>query len=185
MLKPFTNATTSTANSGTAFTTNTSYETGSFPGSVGGSNYNGTATGLTTEDVIISSLPVIALVKSCTVPATCETADQIPGTDLTYKIAFSNTGGIAAQKLVIADPIPTSTDYQVIPGAAVTTSAGLIFVIEYSSDGGTTWTYTPTSGAGGAAANYDRTITHIRWRAIAGNLSAGTPGDVTFTVKIR
>ncbi len=185
VLKPFTNSLTSTANGGTAFTTNTSYETGSFPGSVGGSNYDGTATGLTTENVIISSRPAIALVKSCTAPATCETANQIPGTDLSYKIVFSNTGGIAAQKLVIADPIPTSTDYQVIPGAAVTTSAGLTFVIEYSSDGGTTWTYIPISGAGGAPTNYDRTITNIRWRAIAGNLSAGTPGDVTFTVKIR
>jgi uncharacterized repeat protein (TIGR01451 family) len=185
VLKPFTNATTSTANSGTAFTTNTSYETGSFSGSVGGSNYDGTTTGLTTENVVISSVPTIALVKSCTAPATCETANQLPGTDLTYKIVFSNTGGIAAQKLVIVDPIPTSTDYQVSPGAAVTTSAGLTFVIEYSSDSGVTWTYTPTSGAGGASTNYDRTITHIRWRATAGNLSAGTPGDVTFTVKIR
>ncbi len=186
VLKPFTNATTSIANGGTAYTTNTSYETGSFSGSVGGSNYDGTATGTTTEDVIISSLPAIALVKSCTAPATCETVNQIAGTDLSYKITFANSGGVAAQKVQIVDPIPTSTDYQVSPGAAVNVgSTGLTFVIEYSSDSGVTWTYTPSSGAGGAPSNYDRNITHIRWRTTAGNLSSGTPGDVTFTVKIR
>ncbi len=186
VLKPFTNATTSTANGGTAYTTNTSYETGSFAGSVGGSNYDGTASGATTENVIISSIPSIALVKTCTAPATCETAQQIPGTDLSYKITFSNSGGVAAQSLQITDPIPTSTDYQVSPGAAVNVgSTGLTVVIEYSNNGGTIWTYTPTSGGGGAAANYDRNVTNIRWRASAGNLSAGTPGDVTFTVKIR
>jgi uncharacterized repeat protein (TIGR01451 family) len=185
ILKPFTNSATSTANGGTAFTTNTNYETGSFSGSVSGSNYDGTAAGAATENVVISSIPTIALVKSCTVPATCETANQLPGTDLTYKIVFSNTGGIAAQKLLISDPIPITTDYQVAPGAAVTTSAGLTWVIEYSSTGGTTWTYVPTSGAGGAPTGYDRTITHIRWRTTAGSLSAGTPGELTFTVKIR
>ena len=185
VLKPSVNATTSTANGGAAFTTNTTYETGSFAASVGGANYDGTATGTIAENVIISSVPTISLVKSCTVPATCETANQPPGTNLTYKIVFTNTGGIAAQKLLISDPIPISTDYQVSPGAAVTTSAGLTFVIEYSSNGGTTWTYVPTSGAGGAPANYDRSITHIRWRTTAGNLSSSTPGDVTFTVRIR
>ena len=46
-------------------------------------------------------------------------------------------------------------------------------------------TYTPASGAGGAPSNYDRIITHIRWRSTTGNLSSGTPGDVSFTVKLR
>ena len=67
-------------------------------------------------------------------------------------------------------------------------------MVEYSNDydSGTptaaTWTYTPVSGGGGAATNFDRDVKAVRWRVTAGFLSSITPdnsGKVGFTVIIR
>lgn len=194
VLKPATNATTSTANGGTAYTTNTSYETGSFTGSVGGSNYDGTASGATTENVVISNTPTINLVKSCTVPATCETAGQLPGTDLTYNIAFTNSGGVAAQAFVVTDPVPLNTDFKVGSQTPFPTLPGITGVVEYSSDydplspGSATWAYTPASGGGSAPIGFDRNVKAIRWRVTVGSISQTSPnntGSLGFTARIR
>jgi hypothetical protein len=66
-------------------------------------------------------------------------------------------------------------------------TTGLTVSVSYSNDGGATFTYTPTSGGGGAPSGYDRNVTHIRWSFI-GNLSQTPPnntGNVGFTVRIR
>ena len=119
---------------------------------------------------------------------------QRPGTDLTYTIAFSNTGGAPATSFVLTDPDPATTlkindymDFKVgsVVGSLGTT--GLTITVAYSNDGGATWTYTPASGAGGAPAGYDRNVTHIRW-SFTGNLSQVSPnnsGSVSFTSRIR
>ena len=131
----------------------------------------------------------MSLVKSVT-----PTGDQQPGTDLTYKIVFTNTGNGAAQEVVIFDPIPTETDFKL--GSATTTlgTTGLTMVIEYSNDfvaatpATATWTYVPVTGGGGADTGYDRNVKAVRWRVSAGILSPISPnhtGDVGFTVKIR
>ena len=115
------------------------------------------------------------------------TGNQVPGTDLTYTIAFSNGGAAFASNLIITDPIPANTDFK---AGSVTTSlgtTGLSVTVNYSNDGGTTWTYTPVGGVGGAPAGYDRTVTHVRW-SFGGNLSQTVPnnsGNVGFTVRIR
>jgi len=94
---------------------------------------------------------------------------------------------LAAQTLVIKDPIPPSTDFKV---GSVTTSlgtTGLTVVVAYSNNSGTTWVYTPVSGGGGASAGYDSNVTNIRW-TFTGNLSQTSPnntGSVGFTTKIR
>ncbi len=112
---------------------------------------------------------------------------QIPGTDLAYTITFTNSGGLAAQSLVIKDPIPSFTDFKI---GSVTNSlgtTGLTVTVAYSNDSGTTWTYTPVSGGGGAGAGYDRSVTNVRW-TFTGNLSQTSPnntGSVSFTVRIR
>jgi uncharacterized repeat protein (TIGR01451 family) len=112
---------------------------------------------------------------------------QIPGTDLVYTVAFTNTGGAAASTFVMTDPVPTNTDFKV---GAVTSSlgtTGLTIAVAYSNNNGSTWTYTPASGGGGAAAGYDRNVTNIRW-TFTGNLSQTSPnnsGSIGFTAKIR
>ena len=151
----------------------------------------------TSEDITVAasaSPPSIDLDKDCTAPADCVSAPQTPGTELTYQIDFSNTGGSAAESLIVADIIPNDTDYKVGSAAANVGTTGLTFVIEYSDDyvasnpTAATWTYTPFSGGGGAASGYDRNVKAIRWRVTSGTLSETAPnnaGSVSFVAKIR
>ncbi len=111
----------------------------------------------------------------------------VPGVDLTYSIVFTNTCNAPATNLVVTDPIPASTQFKL--GSATTSlgTTGLTVILRYSNDNGLTWTYTPVSGAGGAPAGYDRTVTHVRW-AFNGNLSPTSPnntGSVQFVVRIK
>ncbi len=141
--------------------------------------------------------PNIVLCKTisgqpCPPPASLPT--QLPGTDIAYVITFTNTGGSAATNFVLTDPDPASTlklndntDFKL--GSVVNTlgTTGLSVVVAYSSDGGATYAYTPTSGGGGAPAGYDRFVTHIRW-SFTGSLSQTAPnntGSIAFTVRIR
>ncbi|MFL6333707.1 MAG: hypothetical protein ACJ754_10395 [Pyrinomonadaceae bacterium] len=126
--------------------------------------------------------PSVALDKSVS-----PTGTVLPGADLTYTIAFSNGGGAPASSFVISDPVPANTDFKV--GSASTTlgTTGLTVAVAYSNDNGTTWTYTPVSGAGGAPAGYDRTVTNVRW-TFTGDLSQTSPnhaGSVSFGVRVR
>ncbi|NNE99334.1 MAG: DUF11 domain-containing protein [Pyrinomonadaceae bacterium] len=138
--------------------------------------------------------PDIGLVKDCTVPADCTTAPQLPDTELTYQIDFSNTGGASASNLVVIDVIPDNTDFKLGTAVVNAGSTGLTFVIEYSDDYDVgnpsiaTWTYTPVSQGGGAATDFDRNVKAIRWRVTAGSLSQTSPnnsGSVSFISKIR
>lgn len=135
-----------------------------------------------TDSDAITAVPNVALAKSVS-----PSGSQIPGTDLGYTITFTNSGGVAAQTLVIKDPIPASTDFKVGSVTSNLGTTGLTVVVAYSNNSGTTWTYVPVSGGGGAAAGYDRNVTNIRW-TFTGNLSATSPnntGSVSFTAKIR
>ncbi|MDQ3950333.1 MAG: hypothetical protein M3282_08295 [Gemmatimonadota bacterium] len=112
---------------------------------------------------------------------------QTPGTDLAYTITFTNSGLGNALGLVIADTLPRNTDFKVASLTSDLGSTGLTFVVAYSSDGGNTWTYLPSSGAGGAPAGYDRGVTHVRW-TFSGSLGPTAPdntGSVGFSARIR
>ncbi|HEX8456486.1 MAG TPA: hypothetical protein VF656_04115 [Pyrinomonadaceae bacterium] len=140
-----------------------------------------------TATVTLYTPPNVSLVKSCPAPANCEAQAQTPGTDLTYRIVFTNGGGSLAQGLSITDGIPANTDFKIGTAAAALGSTGLAVSITYSNDNGLSYTYTPQTGGGGAPAGYDRTVTHIRW-SFTGNLSPTAPnntGNVSFTTRIR
>lgn len=133
--------------------------------------------------------PSVGLTKSVS-----PTGDQLPGTDLTYSIAFTNSGTASAQTFRLTDPTPSSglklndnTDFKV--GSVVNSlgTTGLTVVVNYSNDNGATFAYTPVSAGGGAPSGYDRNVTHIRW-TFTGNLSQASPnnsGTVSFGVRIR
>jgi fimbrial isopeptide formation D2 family protein/uncharacterized repeat protein (TIGR01451 family) len=154
-------------------------------------NGNNSATDPTT---IIAGAPSVALVKSCTSPANCITAPQLPETDITYRIQFTNTGGQAASSLRIVDGIPGNMDYKLSSATSNVGTTGITFTIEFSSDFDAlnptlaTWTYTPVTGGGGASVGYDRLVKAVSWRVTSGSLSQTSPnntGDVSFIAKIR
>jgi uncharacterized repeat protein (TIGR01451 family) len=135
-----------------------------------------------------ASPPSVGLLKSVTPSGT-----QTPGTNLTYTIAFSNTGGTPASAFILTDPDPATVlkindymDFKV--GSVVNVLGSLTSVtVAYSNNGGATWTYIPTSGAGGAPAGYDRNVTHVRW-SFTGSLTQTAPnnaGSVSFVTRIR
>jgi hypothetical protein len=91
------------------------------------------------------------------------------------------------RSLVIKDPIPPLTDFKVGSVTHSLGTTGLTVAVAYSNNGGSTWTYTPVSGGGGASAGYDRNVTNLQW-TFTGNLSQTSPnntGSVGFTARIR
>jgi uncharacterized repeat protein (TIGR01451 family) len=142
----------------------------------------------------LATPPNVELIKTCPLPANCTSAAQLPGTDLTYKIDFTNTGGQGAGNLTLIDRVPVNTDYKIGSATANVATTGLIFAIEFSSDFDplnptfATWTYSPVSGAGGSVAGYDRNVKAIRWRVTSGILSNFSPnnfGNISFITRIR
>jgi uncharacterized repeat protein (TIGR01451 family) len=152
-----------------------------------------TVAGSTSEfsnNITVANLPPnIELVKSVS-----PEGNVMPGADLTYTIAFSNTGGQPASNFRLIDPDPasglrldTSTAFKLGSAAAALGTTTLTVAFEYSNDNGATWRYTPASAAGGAPAGYDNTVTHIRW-TFTGSLSHTAPnnaGTVSFIVRVR
>lgn len=131
---------------------------------------------------VVAGSPALVLTKDVLPGGT-----QPPDTDLTFNISFENNGALAAESVVITDAVPSFTDLKVGSATANLGSTGLVLTALFSNDGGATYTYTPTSGAGGAPPGYDRTVTHVRW-SFAGSLSNVAPnntGNVTFIVRIR
>lgn len=134
--------------------------------------------------------PNVTLVKRCTFPANCENTNQLPGSDVTYTITFTNTGGQAAHGLSILDAIPVNTAFKLGTVNSVIPS-GLTLTAEYSYDFDAanpslaTWTNAvPTDNGTG----YNATVKAIRWRFTSGSLSTISPnntGNVSFTVKIK
>lgn len=170
------------------------------PGSYSNGSLNLTALGgglvnsVTSQTLTVANAPVITLAKSCTAPADCVSAAQQPGTELTYQLVFTNSGGTAAQNLIITDPIPVTTDFKIGSGTSNPGSSGLTLTVEYSNDydsgspGAATWVYTPVSGGGSAPAGYDRQVKAVRWRVTAGTLSQTAPNNsatASLTVRIR
>jgi uncharacterized repeat protein (TIGR01451 family) len=140
-----------------------------------------------------SCSPYVSLNKSVSPNGT-----QLPGTDLTYTINFTNTGGNSARTLVITDPDPSNatlslnanTYFKVGSVTFAPGTSGLTLPtasITYSNNNGSTFAYTPVSGGGGAPAGYDANVTHIRL-SFTGNLSQTSPNNtasISFKVRIK
>jgi uncharacterized repeat protein (TIGR01451 family) len=139
--------------------------------------------GGTGNDVVLTrTAPSLGLASSA-VPS----GSVPPGTNVAYTVTFTNSGGDSALAVVVTDSVPVSSDFKVGSVTSNLGSTGLTVSVAYSSDGGSTWTYTPTSGAGGAPAGYDRQVTHLLW-TFTGTLSRIVPnntGSVGFTARIR
>lgn len=190
-------------------TTNKFKFTISLPSGVsGGTSLTVTATlgGSTSEFsgiVVVQSAPDVRLRKCIVVGASClETSipDVQPGTDLTYRITFTNNGGTAYNGLTIIDVIPfavvgtsivRTTEFKVgSMGFTPNTSGLTLSSTQYWNDSigypaptppwSPTLPYTPV----GAVGAYDPNVSYIGW-VLSGNMANGTSGNVTFTVRVR
>ena len=111
---------------------------------------------------------------------------EAPGTDLTYALTITNSGSSNAAGVAVVDTVPSAVQFKV--GSVVSSPpAGVTAVVEYSKDGGATWTYVPAGAACGAPAGYDRCVNRVRWR-LQQPLSSAAPnntGTVQFVAQIR
>ena len=177
---------------GTRGTTTTAFDPYGATSGGSGITINATASQIPGASAGASCSPYVALTKSVSPNGT-----QLPGTDLTYTINFSNTGGNSARNLVITDPDPsttlslsTSTYFKLGSVIFAPGTTGLTLPaasITYSNNNGSTFAYTPVSGAGGAPAGYDANVTHIRF-SFTGNLSQTSPNNtanISFKVRIK
>jgi uncharacterized repeat protein (TIGR01451 family) len=123
----------------------------------------------------------------------------IPGGYVYYTVTVENPGGVAVTggSIVITDPTPASLSLFVgdLPGttgpllfsagsSGTTYSfAGLASTtddVEFSNNGGTTWTYVPTPNAAGV----DPAVTHIRIRP-KGTMAAGSSFTLNFGYLVK
>jgi hypothetical protein len=119
--------------------------------------------------------------------------DAVPGATIAYVVAYDNQsledGGtnsspLSARNIILVDAMPANTAFAV--GSGTTSLGGGITVagIEYSNDGGLTFTYTPVSGTS-APAGFDGTVTHVRFVLTGAMAPADAAGSNGFTVRIR
>jgi len=125
----------------------------------------------------------------------------IPGAQVQYQIQVTNSsyGPVQDNTLVVVDPVPANTEFfsGSLDGGApyvfvgsITPASGLTCpftalnnftdCIDFSSDGGTTWTYVPNG-------TFDAAVTHIRFRP-SGRLNGDTPlgaPSPSFTLQFR
>lgn len=125
--------------------------------------------------------PTITIGKAIT-PA----GSPVPGTNLTFKSTVTNVGNASASGMAIVDSIPTVVQFKV-SSASTTLPAGVTAAIEYSNDGGLTWTYAPASGGCSAPAGYDRCVNRIRWRFLAAlsSTAGSNQGTLQFVSQVR
>ena len=111
-------------------------------------------------------MPSLTVLKSAN---SCTTGCKInAGATILYTVQVSNSGGPSYTN-VMSDTLSGHTALSINYGGTgnpftfTAGTSGLTFGTPvYSSDGGTTWTYTLVSGAGGAPAGYDGLVTNFK-----------------------
>ena len=129
--------------------------------------------------------PILTLVKSA------DTATAAPGQVVTYTVRSANTGNDQATVVVLQDRLSPYTALRLnfngsgpTPFAFNPGATGLsIATIAYSNDGGTTFTYTPVSGGGGAPPGFDALVD--AWRiTMSGSMNTAGSG-LTLQYQVR
>jgi len=157
---------------------------------------------------VVKTSSAISDPARCTTPgdsASCTPAGsqkRIPGAVVEYQVITSNSGGAAdADSIVVTDAIPANTSFRVAdigasgsgPVAFVdgATPSGLTYTftslaattddVEFSADGGVTWTYVPTAAADGC----DAGVTHVRMNPKGTFVPDTATPDPSFTLSFR
>lgn len=125
--------------------------------------------------------PSVTVVKSVNPSGTAT-----PGTDLTYTTTLTNAGSEKAASVVHVDTLPAQLGFKM--GSVVTTvPAGMSATVDYSSNGGATWSYTPQSAGCGAPAGYDYCVREIRTSLgdAQGNMGPNKIVEIVFVAKVK
>ncbi|MDF3030814.1 MAG: hypothetical protein K0R03_1372 [Moraxellaceae bacterium] len=139
-------------------------------------------------NVTINPGPLLSAIK------TASSATVNPGQTLRYTVYVSNTGYDVATAVVAIDNPSNFTAFRLDTFGAgqhvrftqgTPSSTLTLGTVQYSNDGGSTFVYTPVSGAGGAPAGHDGSVTHIRM-PMTGSM-AGNGGNfwVEYDVIVR
>jgi len=168
-----------------------------------------TAGGETSEfggNVIVTAGPALRIAKSSTAFSDLVNGTinpkRIPGGTTLYAVRVTNQGSgtVDSNALVITDPIPANTRLYVADLAAPgtgpvafvqgTPSSALTWTytalnnltddVDFSNDGGLTWTYVPTPGADGS----DAAVNALRLRP-KGTMAGNGGGDTWFELQFR
>jgi hypothetical protein len=127
----------------------------------------------------------------------------IPGALQVYTVRITNqgSGAVDNNSLAVVDAVPSNTAFYVLDSGAAgsgpiafvngTPSSSLTYTyaaltspaddLEFSNDGGVSWTYQPTPDANGC----DPAITHIRVRPQGSMAAAGGSGNPWFELRFR
>lgn len=154
-------------------------------------------------DVTINPSPIITTLKTVETfsdPANGESNPKaIPGAVVEYTITSSNAGFQAADSVTITDSIPANTEMYVgdIDGGGSgpvrfdpdTSTLGYNFILiddnaddlEFSSDGGSFYTYTSTPDVDG----FDSNITHFRVKTCGAFAASNGSTDPRFNIQFR
>ena len=125
--------------------------------------------------------PSMTITKAVIPPGTSP-----PGTDLAYTVTITNAGTSSATSVVVVDTLRSTVRFKL--GSVVNSlPAGVSVLVDYSNNGGATWTYVPASGGCGAPAGYDGCVNRVRWR-LQNPLSSVAPnntGTLQLVTQIR
>jgi len=118
-------------------------------------------------------------------------ASANPGDVITYTIQVKNTGIGSAYTTTLTDSFGnyyalaisaySGSPFSFTDGSPV--SGLTLGTPQYSSNGGSTYTYTPVSGAGGAPAGYDGLVTN--WKIIMNGNMYGSGGNFTLNYQVK
>jgi uncharacterized repeat protein (TIGR01451 family) len=100
----------------------------------------------------------------------------IPGATVEYTIDIDNLGTNPATDVIVVDAVPINTAFLV---GSVSTTPAVGPTVDYSDDGGSTWTYVPVAGPDGS----DPTVTHVR--VTFANIANGASAQEVFQVLIQ
>ena len=165
------------ANATCTFTVNvTSATTGTYTNSTGTITTTNAGSGTAASaSLSVYDPALLTVLKSANV------ANANPGQVITYTIQTANTGAGAGTNVVLKNDLSPYTAFGLnsyganLPFSFTDSSpaSGLsLGTPVYSNDNGSTWTYTPVSGGGGAPAGYDGNITN--WKIpMTGTIRAG------------
>ena len=145
---------------------------------------------VTSALTVVDTTTVVAPASLTIVKSASPSPKANPGQVVTYTILVTNTGTGVATNVAVTDSFSpytcfglnsygTGVPFQFANG---TPSSGLALGTPvYSNNNGTTWTYTPASGGGGAPTGYDANVTN--WQIpMTGTMN---PSGANFTINFQ